>query len=582
MLKIHIFRPKMNSVIRAGGVSAPAVPWWNRVLTLCLAALLFTAANAIGREKAVEAEHGMVVSVSAPASEAGLEVLKKGGNAVDAAVATAFALAVTYPQAGNLGGGGFMVIHPAHGAAPVVIEYREAAPAAATPTMYSKNETWYSHRAVGVPGTVRGLALAHERYGKLPWKQVIAPAQRLASEGFAIDAALAGSLNWINSSAADFPELRRVYGKNGQGEWVQGDRLIQPDLAGTLGILAEHGADAFYKGVIADQIASEMKAGGGILSKADLAAYRAKIRATVHGTYRGYDIYGPPPPSSGGICLVEMLNILENFDLGKHDRWSPETLHVMVEAMRRAYCDRARYLGDADFVKIPAHLTSKDYAQSLAHGIARDRATPSAALASDIKLAAGGNDTTHFSVIDKDGLAVSNTYTLERSYGARIVVRGAGLLLNNEMGDFNWQPGVTDRQGTIGTAANLIAPGKRMLSSQTPVIVARDGKVLLITGSPGSRTIINTVLCIVVNVLDFGMDIRSAVDAPRLHHQWFPDLVQFEGMRQYAAAVEQLRHMGHHVQGIRQGDAHSIWIDPKTGHFHGAADHRINGKVAAY
>jgi gamma-glutamyltranspeptidase / glutathione hydrolase len=526
----------------------------------------------------------MIVSVSAPATEVGLEILRKGGNAVDAAVATAFALAVTYPAAGNLGGGGFMVIHPPPGKGePVVVEYRETAPATATKTMFRKGESLYSHRVVGVPGTVRGLALAHERFGRLPWAEVVRPAVRLAEHGFVIDECLANSLNWVVASARDFAELRRIYGKQGGAkDWEAGDTIVQNDLAGTLRRIAAEGADAFYRGPIADQIAAEMKAGGGFITKADLAAYRANVRPPIHGTYRGYDVYGPPAPSSGGICLVQMLNILENFDLRRQGRWSPETLHLMIEAMRRAYCDRARYLGDTDFVKVPAHLTTKEYARSLASTIDLGRATPSADLARDIPLAAEGDSTTHFSVIDKDGMAVANTYTLERSYGSRVVVRGAGFLLNNEMMDFNWRPGHTDREGTIGTEPNQIAPGKRMLSSQTPTIVAKGGKVVLVTGSPGSRTIINTVLCVLINVLDFDMDVRDAVDAPRLHHAWFPDVARFEGTTEYRETVERLRRMGHKVQGTRQGDAHTIWVDPRTGRYVGAADKRIDGKAAGY
>jgi gamma-glutamyltranspeptidase / glutathione hydrolase len=533
-------------------------------------------------EKPLEAQHGLVVSVSPPGTDVGLAVLKKGGNAVDAAVATAFALAVTYPAAGNLGGGGFMVVHPAGGAEPVVIEYREAAPKAATPTMFVKNDNWYGHKPVGVPGTVRGLELAHQRFGKLPWKEVVGPAIRLADEGFAVDDSLAASLNWVVDSSGDFPELRRVYGKAGKADWNAGDRLVQKDLAATLRLIAENGADAFYTGPIAEQIAAEMKAGGGFITREDLAAYGANFRKPIHGTYRGYDVYAPPPPSSGGICLVEMLNILENFHLREQGRWSPATLHLMIEAMRRAYCDRARYLGDPAFTEIPAHLTTKEYARPLAQGIDRTRATRSEDLARDIPLAGEGDSTTHFSVIDKDGMAVSNTYTLERSYGSRVVVRGAGFLLNDEMIDFNWRPGVTDRQGTIGTKPNQIAPGKRMLSSQTPTIVARNGKVVLVTGSPGSRTIINTVLCVVVNVIDFDMDIRAAVDAPRLHHPWFPDVARLERPDQAPEAVAALKKMGHTVSGGRQGDAHSIWVDPRTGRYFGAADRRIDGKAAGY
>ncbi len=553
------------------------------LLALVSASLALPAHAADAPDKPAGFRNGLVVSVSGPGSEVGCDVLKKGGNAVDAAVATAFALAVTYPAAGNIGGGGFMTVYPGGGAEPVVIEYRETAPAAATKDMFTDKDGWYGHKVVGVPGTVRGMALAHQKFGKLPWKDLVLPAVKLAEEGFALDAAVASSLNNVVSSAADFPELRRVFGKDGgKDDWRPGDRLVQTELAATLRRIAEDGPDAFYKGTIADQIAAEMKTGGGLVTKDDLAAYRANVRRPIHGTYRGCDVYAPPPPSSGGTCLVEMLNVLENFDLRKQGRWSPATLHLMTETMRRAYCDRARSLGDPDFTRIPEQLTSKEYARKLAAGIDLTKATPSEELAKDLPLAREGDSTTHFSVIDANGMAVANTYTLERSYGSRVVVRGAGFLLNDEMIDFNWRPGVTDRKGGIGTEANLIAPGKRMLSSQTPTIVTKDGKVLLITGSPGSRTIINTVLCIVVNVVDFDMDVRSAVDAPRLHHQWFPDELRFEGTTEHAAAVERLRTMGHTVSGNHQGDAHTIWVDPKTGVYQGAADRRVSGKAVGY
>ena len=527
--------------------------------------------------------HGMVAAVSPPGTDAGCAVLKQGGNAVDAAVATAFAMAVTYPGAGNLGGGGFMLVYPGGKTEPVVFDYREVAPHAATRTMFTKKDNWYSPKAVGVPGTVAGLALAHARFGKLSWKDVMKPAVSLAEEGFVIDASLASSLNSVIESAAEYPELRRVLGKDqGQGTWSAGDRLVQPDLARTLKRIAEQGADGFYKGQTADLLVGEMKSDGGIITKEDLARYQAKARAPIHGVYRGYDVYGPPPPSSGGICLVEMLNILENFDLRKQGRWSPETLHLMIETMRRAYRDRALYLGDQDFIKIPEFLTTKEYAKKLADGIDKNKATPSAELAKDVPLAAEGDNTTHFSVIDADGMAVSNTYTLERIYGSRIMVKGAGFLLNNEMGDFNWFPGETTTKGQIGTAPNQIAPAKRMLSSQCPTIVAHNGKVTLVTGSPGSRTIINTVLCVVVNVLDFDMNARAAVDAPRLHHAWFPDEARFEGMADYPEAVKRLKAMGHVIVGTHQGDAHTIWVNPKTGEYVGAEDRRIDGKAAGF
>jgi gamma-glutamyltranspeptidase/glutathione hydrolase len=427
------------------------------------------------------------------------------------------------------------------------------------------------------------MALAHEKLGKLPWKDVVAPAIELAEKGFALDDHVASSLNNVVAGAIEFPELRRVFGKDGgQERWQAGDKLVQPDLAKSLKLIADKGPDAFYTGAIADLLVAEMKAGGGLITKEDLANYQAKARTPIHGTYRGHDVYAPPPPSSGGICLVEMLNILEQFDLKKQGRYSPETLHLMTESMKRAYCDRARHLGDPDFTKIPDHLTSKDYAKKLAAGIDLKKATPSEDLAKDIPLAKEGDSTTHFSVIDKDGMAVSNTYTLERSYGSHVVVKGAGFLLNNEMMDFNWRPGVTDRTGNIGTEPNLIAPGKRMLSSQTPTIVSRNGKPILVTGSPGSRTIINTSLCMVVNVIDFEMDIRQAVDAPRIHHQWFPDELRLESTTDHGETVAALRKMGHDVSATKQGDAHSIWIDPKTGRYHGAEDRRLSGKSVGY
>ena len=531
--------------------------------------------------KPAVAKNGMVVCVSPPAADVGAAILKRGGNAVDAAVAVAFALAVTWPEAGNIGGGGFMMIGPP-GQAPTCIEYRETAPAAAKADLFVDGKvTGFDHKAAGVPGTVRGLALAHQKFGKLPWKDVVMPAVKLAEEGFTVNAVLAGGLNRILDDAKTTnPEFRQVYGKLGRERWHAGDTLVLKDLGRTLRIIAENGADAFYTGELAALLLDEMKRGGGLIAKDDLAAYKANERKPIHTTYRGYDVYGPPPPSSGGIGLVEILNILEQFDLKKHDRWSPEVSHLMIESMKRAYCDRARYLGDHAFTKIPEHLVTKEYAKKLAAGIDLSKPTLSEKLAPELTLDAEGDSTTHFSIVDKDGLAVSNTYTLENSYGSRIVVRGAGFILNNEMTDFNPKPGVTSRGGLIGTKPNLIEPGKRMLSSQTPTLVYKDGKPVLITGSPGGRTIINTVLCVVVNVIDFDMPVQEAVDAPRLHHQWFPDAAKFEGVKQYPALVEKLKAMGHTMSGQRQGDAHTIWIDPKTGLYHGAADKRIDGKAA--
>lgn len=525
---------------------------------------------------------GMVVAVSPPAVDVGVAILKGGGNAVDAAVAVAFAEAVTYPAAGNLGGGGFMVVHPPKGS-PVVFDYRETAPKASHPKMFTKDDTWFMHKAVGVPGTVRGLALAHKKFGSKPWKDLVLPAVELAEKGFVLDDAIARSLNDFVKGKGASKEAVRIFAKDGKPDWKGGDRLVQPDLAATLRRIADGGPDAFYTGPVADLFVAEMKSGNGLITRDDLAAYEAKERPAIHTTYRGYDVYGAPPVSSGGVTLALMLNMLEPMDLKAKGRWSPQTLHLLIETMRRAYAERARYLGDADFVAVPvAKLTSKDFARELAKTIDPDKATKSEELAKDIPLTKEGDSTTHFGVLDGSGLAVSNTYTLENSYGSGLVVRGAGFLLNNEMADFNWFPGVTDRTGRIGTEPNQIAPGKRMLSSMTPTIVAKDGQVRLVTGSPGGRTIINTTLQVVLNVVEFEMPLREAVDAPRLHMQWFPDQVRFEGVTTHAEAVKRLEAMGHKVTAHRQGDAHSIAVDPKTGAFVGAADRRILGKAAGY
>jgi gamma-glutamyltranspeptidase/glutathione hydrolase len=550
--------------------------------TIGLLALTVTVAPATAQDKlkAITAKNGMVVCVSPEAADVGVAILKQGGNAVDSAVAVAFAMAVTYPAAGNIGGGGFMLV-AAPGTEPTVFEYRETAPACVNRDTFAKTTDWHNHKAVGVPGTVRGLELAHKKYGKLAWKELIAPAIKMADEGLAVDAPMVKSLNEVVKRKGGNDEFRRVFGKDGgKGTWQVGDRLIQKDLARTLRAIAEGGADAFYTSEIADLLIEEMKAGDGYISKEDLAGYRAKERKPIRGTYRGYDVYGPPPPSSGGIALVEMLNILEGFDLWKLGANSGDARHLMAEAMRRVYVDRARYIGDSDFVRVPEFLTSKDHATKLRGTIDQAKATASATLADDIPLSKEGDSTTHFSIIDGSGMAVSNTYTLEGSYGAKVVVRGAGFILNNEMGDFNSRPGITTAKGRIGTEANLVAPGKRMLSSQTPTIVLKNGKPFLITGSPGGRTIINTVLCVVTNIIDFEMDVQSAVDAPRQHHQWFPDELLLEGKD--AELIKKLESLDHKVRTHKQGDAHSIWIDPKTGMYHGAADRRINGKAAGY
>jgi gamma-glutamyltranspeptidase / glutathione hydrolase len=553
-------------------------------LSALLAVLVLSAPALAQAPKTAEGKNGMVVCVSPPAADVGVAILKKGGNAVDAGVAVAFAETVTWPEAGNIGGGGFMLVWPGGGKDPVVIDYREKAPAAATEDLFAKGVDPRSHKVAGVPGTVRGLALAHSKFGKLPWADVVTPAVRLAADGFEVDAALARSLNGVLADKKTTnAEFRRVYGKGGGTEpWKAGDRLVLSDLAATLRAIAERGPGAFYTGELARKLSAEMEAGGGLITQDDLVKYEAKVRTPIHGTYRGFDVYAPPPPSSGGVTLTLELNILEQFDLKKHPRHSPETTHLIAEAAKRAYLDRARHLGDADFVTIPAHLTTKEYAKKLAATIDPAKAARSEDLAPDLKLSEGGSETTHFAVADGGGMVVSNTYTLENSYGNRVVVRGAGYILNNEMTDFNTRPGVTDRKGSIGTPANRIAPGKRMLSSMTPTIVAKDGKPVLVTGSPGGRTIINTVLCHVVNFVDYGMNPRELVDAPRMHHQWFPDQISHEDFPGFADLAAKLKGMGHTVRKQRQGDGHTIVIDPKTGTFHGAADGRLDGKAAGY
>ncbi|HEX6051787.1 MAG TPA: gamma-glutamyltransferase [Gemmatimonadaceae bacterium] len=541
----------------------------------------------------VASKRGLVVSVSGIASDIGASVLARGGNAVDAAVATGFALAVTHPSAGNLGGGGFMIVRTTDGRA-TTFDYRERAPGAATPTMYLKPDgtidrslTRSGWLAPGVPGTVRGLALAHKRFGKLPWAEVVRPAARLASTGFPLSRALAGSLNrTVGGLMAPFPSSVAAYGKPGRGEWKDGDTLRLPDLGRALEAIAADGPDAFYTGWIADSLAAQMKANGGLITKADLAAYEPKERAPVRGTFNGYEVIAMGPPSSGGAVMLETLNILERFDVAKMDRWSPEFLHLRIEAARRAYADRARWLGDPDFVSVPmARLTSKAYADSLARTIDRNRASTSLEIGADIVTtrAAESDETTHFSVVDADGNAVANTYTLEGGYGSGVVVRGAGFILNNEMGDFNKKPGETNTTGDIGTPANLIAPGKRMLSSMSPAIVTRDGRLVLVTGSPGGRTIPNTVIDVVLGVTAFGQSARDAVSAPRVHHQWMPDATTIEPGTVSEATIAALRARGHDVRlsNGRQGDAHTIWVDTKTGVAYGAADLRTPDSKAS-
>jgi gamma-glutamyltranspeptidase/glutathione hydrolase len=533
----------------------------------------------VSREAPAAFDRGIVVSASSIASEAGAEVLRSGGNAVDAAIATGFALAVTYPVAGNIGGGGFMVVRFPDGRV-TAFDFREKAPLAARPEMfldasgeYSSQIHHDSHIAVGVPGTVAGFALAHEKYGSGEWGRLVLPAVKLASEGFAAPPGLARSLSSALSEFARYPATVAAYSRAGT-PYKAGDTIRQPELALTLDRIRTQGRDGFYRGETARLIAQEMKRGGGVITEEDLSRYQAKERTPLTGTYRGYEVISMPPPSSGGIALIEMLNILEGYDLRSMGHNSAPYMHHLAEAMRRAFRDRARHVADSDFAEVPiARLTSKEYAAELRSGIDASRATASAP--TDIALEpAESPQTTHYSVVDASGMAVSVTYTLEAGYGSRIVVPGAGFLLNNEMGDFNAKPGLTTETGLIGTTPNLARPEQRMLSSMTPSILVENGELVAVIGSPGGRTIINTVLQVVLNVVDFDMSIEEAVAKPRMHHQWLPDRMSIEASGVADATIGALAKMGHTVRtGGRQGTAHSVMIS-RTGKRLGAPDAR--------
>ena len=538
------------------------------------------------------ARNGMVVAQEERAARIGIEILDRGGNAVDAAVAVGFALAVTYPRAGNLGGGGFMVIHLAKGNRDTTIDYRETAPSAATPTMFldaagnpDPKKSRDSALSVGVPGTVAGLTLAEQKYGsgKLSLAELIAPAIRLAQQGFQVEDDTADSLPRAKDRLARWPSSAAIF-LNGGDVLHEGDRLLQFDLADTLQAIAQDGPKAFYQGRIAEEIAAAVRGAGGIMTADDLKNYRAIERVPVRGTYRGYDIVSMPPPSSGGVALIEMLNILEGYDLGKLGR-GDRSLHYMIEAMKRAYADRAVYMGDPGSVKMPiAGLISKKYAATLRASIG-EKATPAADIRPGKPADFEGRNTTHFSVIDRDGNAVSNTYTLNFSYGLGLVADGTGVLLNNELDDFTAKPGAANAYDLVGFTANLPGPGKRPLSSMTPTIVLQDGKPFLVTGSPGGSRIISAVLQVISNVIDFHMPIDKAVSAPRLHNQWQPDETFVEP--DFSPDVlDALERRGHKIVPTEpHTSANSIEVIPK-GEFTprgyvGAADTRTRGALAA-
>ena len=531
---------------------------------------------------------GMVVSAYPEASVAGGEVLAAGGNAVDAAIATGLALAVTHPAAGNIGGGGFMVIRFPDGSS-TAIDFREKAPLRAHPEMFVGEDGEYSyqihhrsHLAVGVPGTVAGFALAHEKYGNAEWAGLVEPSVALARDGFVVSERLAGSLGRMVERFRDYPASFAQFSKDGE-PYGAGETLVQADLATTLERIRDEGRDGFYLGTTARLLAEEMERGGGWITEEDLARYEAKERDPVRGTYRGYEIISMPPPSSGGTALVQMLNVLEGFDVAGMGAGSPEVAHHLIEAMRRAFRDRAMFLADADFADVPVErLTSKAYADEIRPTIRPAAASVSAP--ADVDATAGweSSETTHYSVVDADGMAVSVTYTLEGGYGSYITVPGAGFLLNNEMGDFNGRPGLTNESGLIGTEANLARPEQRMLSSMTPTIVARDGELVAVIGSPGGRTIINTVLHLVVNLVDFSLPPAEVVAAKRLHHQWLPDRARLENGYMSEADGALLAAMGHEVGWAGgQGIAHCIFVDAATGELVGVPDPRDSDGAAA-
>jgi gamma-glutamyltranspeptidase / glutathione hydrolase len=579
-----------------------------RFYLFCLALIPFLFAQANAATQPVRAEHAIVVSVNELASQVGVGIMQQGGNAVDAAVATGFALAVVHPPAGNIGGGGFMLIRMADGQTHF-LDYREKAPAAATRDMYLDSHgnviegaSEIGYKSIGVPGSVAGLTYAEQHWGKLSLKQVMAPAIKLARDGYALTWGQAQDFH--DHYLTQFPESRRVFQRDGDF-YKTGEIFRQPDLARTLERIAKNPGD-FYHGSLARELAAAMQKGGGLITADDLAHYEVKEREPVRGTYRGYEIISAPPPSSGGTVLIESLNILEGYNLAAMQDRSAESIHFTVEAFRRAFFDRAEFLGDPDFSKIPvAQLIDKRYAAGWRESIDPERATPSKelnrpAVFSELEQVAAAhpplaaphesNHTTHYSILDPDGNAVAVTTTINDWFGSRVTADGLGFLLNDEMDDFSAKPGVPNSDGLIQGSANAIGPGKRPLSSMTPTIVAHDGKTVMVLGSPGSSKIITTVANVLMGVIDYGMNIQEAVNAPRFHHQWLPDVVMVEKWFS-PDTLNVLQHMGYQVQiGLHEGthvspywsDAECIAVDEKTGAREGASDGRNHGKAIGY
>lgn len=562
---------------------------WRRASQLAwiisLVSLLLAPEAGAFRPEPVYAKRAMVVTAERHATRVGVDVLRAGGNAIDAAVAIGMALAVTEPNAGNLGGGGFMLMHLADGRASF-IDFRERAPAAASRDMYldrngsPTEDSLVGYRAAGVPGTVRGLALALRKYGTRTWASTLEPAERLAREGFPVTWDLARSLRG-SSRLRRFPESRRIFLDGGR-YYSLGDTLRQEDLAATLRRLIEEGPDEFYEGKTAGLIAEDMRSNAGTIRAADLASYQPVERAPVRGTYRGHVVLSAPPPSSGGAGVVQILNILEPFDLSESGPGSAATIHVVAEAMRRFFADRARFFGDTDFVDIPLEgMLSKGYAAERRATIRLDRATLSREVGDSEPSGYESDETTHYSVVDADGNAVAVTYTLNGGYGSGATAKGTGVLLNNEMDDFTAKPGSPNAYGLLQSANNAIEPGKRPLSAMSPTIVLRDGRPRLVVGAQGGPTIITTVTQVLLDVIDFGMNVQQAVDFPRFHHQWMPDLLYMEPSGASAETRRALESLGHRLEfGRALGHIEAIEVGSEV--LMGAADSRSEGVAAGY
>jgi gamma-glutamyltranspeptidase/glutathione hydrolase len=567
----------------------------SKMVLLLIWVLTFVNVSHAAAREPVRARHGMVASTNEVASGVGVDIMKRGGNAVDAAIAVAFALAVTHPAAGNLGGGGFMMIRLKDGRT-TAIDYREMAPAAAHRDIYldkngnlieGEGGSLIGYRAAGVPGTVRGMELALKKYGsgKLTWAQLVEPARRLAANGFTVTFSLARSLHSSREYLSKYAETSHIYLRS-NNFYKEGEIFRQPELAATFARLQRSGPNEFYDGETARLIVADMKRNNGLMTMEDLRGYIAKERTPVRGSYRGHEIISMPPPSSGGAVLIQMLNILEGFDFQKLEANSSDRYHLMAESMRRAFADRAEYMGDSDFVKVPvAGLIDKSYAATLRATINTDRASTSDEVRAGRPAGYESDDTTHFTVVDADGNAASNTYTLNNSYGSAAVVRGTGILLNDEMDDFAAKPGTPNLYGLIQGERNAVAPRKRPLSAMTPTIVLRkDGSLWFTVGSPGGPTIINTVLCIITNVIDYEMNIQQAIDFPRIHHQWLPDELVGEPFGLSGDTQRALTSRGHKLAKLRYlGDAEGIMIEEKTGMRLGATDpRRSDGQAVGY